>query len=59
MSRGRDAGTSLGKAIVEMAELMYQENTKKNFLDGLYEEIKWALHKVIKKQKAELDKRSE
>jgi len=29
----------MGKAIVEMVELMYQKNTQKNFYDGLMDEL--------------------
>ena len=34
-SRAESAGQALGYAIVESAQLMYQENTKNNFLVGL------------------------
>lgn len=54
MSRARNAGTALGKAIVETTQLM-QENVKKNFLDGLLQEIRPALEKVLKKQREELE----
>ncbi len=44
-NRAKDAGRQLGIAIVEMAQLMYQKNTKKNFFLGLLEIIKAALEK--------------
>ena len=50
MSRARAAGKALGKSIVETAQLMYQENTKKNFIDGLLQEIRPALQKSLDKQ---------
>ena len=34
-SRAERAGRILGKALVEVVHLMYQENTAKNFLKGL------------------------
>ena len=34
-SRAEEAGEQLGKAIIEMANLMYQNNTKRNFFKGL------------------------
>lgn len=34
-SRDEKAGEQLGDAINEMADLMYQSNTKKNFYKGL------------------------
>ena len=54
MDRGRDAGTALGKSIVETAQLIYPENSKKNFLDGLFVEVKLALGMVIRKQKQDI-----
>jgi len=35
MTRAEKAGRLLARAIFEIAQLMYQENTKKNFLKGL------------------------
>ncbi len=35
MSRAERAGRDLGLVIAEMAQLMYQNNTKKNFFKGL------------------------
>ena len=35
-SRAEKAGERLGCAIIEMANLMYQENTKSNFYRGLF-----------------------
>jgi len=34
-SRAEKAGILLGKALIEMVHLMYQDNTAKNFLTGL------------------------
>lgn len=34
-SRAEKAGEQLGNAINEMADLMYQSNTKRNFYKGL------------------------
>jgi len=34
-SRAENAGRKLARAIKEMAQLMYQENTKSNFFKGL------------------------
>ena len=36
----------MGKAIVEMVELMYQKNTQKNFYDGLMDELNKARNGV-------------
>lgn len=38
-SRSGNAGIQLGKVIREMADLMYQNNTKSNFYKGLNEEL--------------------
>lgn len=35
MTRAEKAGESLGKSIVEMVNLMYQNNTALRFFDGL------------------------
>lgn len=35
-TRAGMAGRELGKAIIEMSNLMYNENTKGNFFDGLF-----------------------
>jgi len=35
MSRAEKCGIMLGQSIIEMANLMYQKNTKKNFYNGL------------------------
>ena len=35
MSRAEKAGRALGRAIVEMCNLMYQKNTSRNFIKGL------------------------
>ena len=42
-SRAEKSGRKLGLSIVEVAQLMYQNNTKKNFLTGLLAVIKEAL----------------
>ena len=39
-SRAEKAGEKLGESIIEMANLMYQNNTKKNFFKGLLSVIK-------------------
>ncbi len=44
-SRAEKAGRLLGRAIIEIAQLMYQENTKKNFLNGLCD-ILWKVKKL-------------
>ena len=38
-SRAYLAGVALTKALVEMVNLMYQENTAKNFLSGVLSEF--------------------
>lgn len=38
-SRGYMAGVALGKALVEMVNLMYQESTARNFLTGVLSEL--------------------
>lgn len=35
-SRAEKAGEELGKVIIEMVNLMYQNNTAKNFYKGLF-----------------------
>jgi hypothetical protein len=40
MSRAELAGEALGKAIVEMVHLMYQNNTASNFWRGLMRVLK-------------------
>jgi len=35
MSRAEKAGRAMGRNLIEMAQLMYQNNTKKNFYKGL------------------------
>ena len=35
MTRAGRAGRALGRVIIEMCNLMYQNNTSKNFLQGL------------------------
>ncbi len=42
-TRAGNAGRKLGLSIVEIAQLMYQNNTKKNFLKGILAVIKEAL----------------
>lgn len=39
MTRAEKAGQELGKAIIEIAHLMYQNNTAKWFYKGLNEKI--------------------
>ena len=39
-SRAEKAGQQLGNAIVEMANLMYQNNTKTNFFRGLFSALR-------------------
>ena len=34
-SRAEKAGEKMGESIIEMMNLMYQNNTAKNFLEGL------------------------
>lgn len=46
-SRAERAGKQMGFAIAEMANLMYQENTKQNFYRGL----KFAIDKEIQNLK--------
>jgi hypothetical protein len=38
-SRAYLAGVALGKALVEMVNLMYQENTARNFFSGVLSEL--------------------
>ena len=38
-SRAEEAGRALADTIIEMAELFYQENTKKNFYKGLLKRL--------------------
>jgi len=37
--RGKEAGKQMGRAIIEMVHLMYQNNTAKYFYLGLIQEI--------------------
>lgn len=42
ISRAEKAGRRLGYSIVEIAQLLYQNNTKKNFFKGLLAILKEA-----------------
>lgn len=44
-SRAEKAGEELGNAIIEMAHLMYQRNTKANFYKGLLTTLKKRWHR--------------
>lgn len=46
-TRGELAGRLMGKALVEMINLMYQNNTAKHFITGLYNAIKKEYEKRI------------
>lgn len=47
-SRAENAGRAIAHAIVETAQLMYQKNTRKNFLKGIAEVIECARAKKKK-----------
>jgi len=51
MTRGKKAGRRLGRVIVEMAQLMYQENTKKHFFQGLITVLKQTINEGDKDAK--------
>ena len=40
MSRAEKAGRQFGIAVAELAQLFYQNNTKKNFFKGLLDVLK-------------------
>ncbi len=47
LSRAERCGIQLGESIVEMANLMYQKNTKRNFYKGLTKVLSVAyMHEV-------------
>lgn len=43
--RGQEAGKQMGKAVIEMVHLMYQNNTAKHFYLGLIQEIQEEMKK--------------
>ena len=51
-SRAYLAGVALGKALVEMVNLMYQQKTATNFLSGVLSEIGKASRHFKKQKKA-------
>ncbi len=46
-TRGELAGRLMGRALIEMVNLMYQNNTAKHFITGLYDAIKKEYKKRI------------
>lgn len=44
MTRREKAGRQLGRVIVEMAQLMYNKNTKKYFFQGLMTVLKQTIN---------------
>lgn len=51
-SRAFDGGVNLGRSIVEMVNLMYQNNTAKNFYEGLL----FVLNEEVAKRKGKVGK---
>ena len=52
--RSRKAGTAMGKALIEMVHLMYQNNTARHFLFGL---INVLLKELKKREETENEKK--